>query len=384
MKKVLYMHTGSGNHGCEAIIKTTAKLLNGPNNIVLWSLSKKEDIKYGVDKIVEEIIESEQIQKFSLSYFEALIKRVILKRKEANLDIFIKRLFKNNVAISVGGDNYCYKWSAEQGIRLDRIIRKYCNKSVLWGCSIDSAVITEEMKDDLKAFDLITAREGITYKCLKKINSNTVQIADSAFLLEKKIKELPANFKEKNTVGINISPMVMDFGKNSNIVLENYEKLIQFILEKTEMNICLIPHVIWTYTNDLIPLKKLFQKYENSGRVSLIQDGTCEELKGYISKCRFFVGARTHATIAAYSTYVPTLVVGYSVKSQGIAEDLFDSYENYVLPVQNIEKTEDLLNGFLWIIEHELEIKERLERVIPNYILRAEKAQEYLEKLLKV
>ena len=66
------------------------------------------------------------------------------------------------------------------------------------------------------------------------------------------------------------------------------------------------------------------------------------ELKGYIARCRFFVGARTHATIAAYSSCVPTLVLGYSVKSRGIARDLFGNEENYVLPVQSLQEPDEL------------------------------------------
>lgn len=49
-----------------------------------------------------------------------------------------------------------------------------------------------------------------------------------------------------------------------------------------------------------------------------------------------FIGVRIYVTIAAYSTEVPTLVLGYSVKSRGIAKDIFGSEENYVIPVQDI------------------------------------------------
>ena len=56
MKYVLYMHGGSGNHGCEAIVRTTAKLLGGPENVKLWSLAKQEDARYGAAEGVEEIV----------------------------------------------------------------------------------------------------------------------------------------------------------------------------------------------------------------------------------------------------------------------------------------------------------------------------------------
>ena len=66
MKKVLYMHTGSGNHGCEAIVRTSAKILGGPENVLLWSLTKSEDLKYGTAKSVEAVLESEQLKKYRL------------------------------------------------------------------------------------------------------------------------------------------------------------------------------------------------------------------------------------------------------------------------------------------------------------------------------
>lgn len=63
---------------------------------------------------------------------------------------------------------------------------------------------------------------------------------------------------------------------------------------------------------------------------------TAAQYKSIISRCDMFIGARTHATIAAYSTCVPTLVIGYSVKSKGIAKDIFGTDEGLVIPVSEI------------------------------------------------
>ena len=41
MKTVLYMHSGSGNHGCEAIVRTTA--LNA--DVVLWSQAPSKSLQ---------------------------------------------------------------------------------------------------------------------------------------------------------------------------------------------------------------------------------------------------------------------------------------------------------------------------------------------------
>lgn len=381
MKKVLFMHTGSGNHGCEAIVRTTAQLLEGPQDVVLWSLTKQEDEKYQVTKLLEKVVESEQIKKYSFAHLETIVRRKLFGDANANINVFLRKLFKDNIAISIGGDNYCYEWSANQAIKLDREIRKYCKFSVLWGCSIDPEAITSEMREDLSKFDLITARESITYEALKRINPNTVLVADPAFLLEKVELPLPEYFVENNTVGINISPLIMKYGIDGNMILKNYEELIRYIIDETDMNICLIPHVVWDYNNDLEPLQILYTRFKDSKRICMIKDGDCRELKGYIARCRFFVGARTHATIAAYSSFVPTLVVGYSVKSRGIAKDLFGTDEHYVLPVQKLKSEQDLVKHFRWIMKNEKEQRRGLEKIMKGYKNEAEKARLYLNKL---
>ena len=111
----------------------------------------------------------------------------------------------------------------------------------------------------------------------------------------------------------------------------------------------------------------------------MIEDNDCKKLKGYISQCSLFIGARTHATIAAYSSCVPTLVIGYSVKSKGIATDLFGTYERFVLPVQELEDSSQLLERFEWLRVKSGDIKEHLNLVIPEYIDLARKNAEYLQ-----
>ena len=108
-------------------------------------------------------------------------------------------------------------------------------------------------------------------------------------------------------------------------------------------------------------MQLLFNKYKDSKRVILVDDHNCMQQKYIISQCRFFVGARTHSTIAAYSTCVPTLVVGYSVKARGIARDLFGDENNYIIPVQELKKEDDLLKKFQWIMEYEEDITQQLQ-----------------------
>ena len=234
------------------------------------------------------------------------------------------------------------------------VFRKNGFETVLWGCSIEpKSLENDALVEDLKAYDRIYARESISYNALLEagISSDRLELRkDPAFELETIKATLPEGFLEGKTVGINLSPMVQDKETVPGITIANYKNLIRFILDNTDQNIALIPHVVWENNDDRRPLEELFKEFEDTKRVVLIGDAPAEELKGYISRCSFFVGARTHSTIAAYSTGVPTLVIGYSVKSRGIATDLFGGYENYVLPVQELREEDAMIKAYQWIL----------------------------------
>ena len=107
MKTVLYMHGGSGNHGCEALVRTTTKIAKDAtgSDVILWSQNVSEDYKYGVSNVVDEIVATDEVNKKSLSFLWSYFKFKILKKSDALHKLFIKKLFKDSVAISIGGDN---------------------------------------------------------------------------------------------------------------------------------------------------------------------------------------------------------------------------------------------------------------------------------------
>ena len=177
--------------------------------------------------------------------------------------------------------------------------------------------------------------------------------------------------------------MILDNETREGITMKNYKGLVQYVLDNTDMSVALIPHVVWERNNDRKTIDELYQYFKNEKRVVKIGDHSCEELKGYITRCRYFIGARTHATIAAYSSKVPTLVVGYSVKAKGIAKDLFGTYENYVVPVQCLEKEGQLIRAFQWMCENEEELRTQLDRVIPPYVAKLEEAGEKLREIIQ-
>lgn len=368
MKLVLYPHGGSGNHGCEAIVRSTCKITQ--TNVTLFSASPEEDKKVGLDAICNVQSDHCPISRFSLQYLKAVFQAKVYGDATAYDRVHFSPVLKAaktaDYILSIGGDNYCY--GVPKFIYLvNKEIRKKGGKTILWGCSVEPDSIKGEMLEDLQGYTHIIARESITYQAMKsKGLKQAILIPDPAFQLNRIDLPLPDNFMEGNTVGINVSPMIIGYESNKGVTLQNYIELINYIITQTDMQIALIPHVVWSNNDDRIPLKILYDKFKDTARICMIEDHTAEELKGYIARCRFLIAARTHASIAAYSERIPTLVIGYSVKAKGIAQDLFGTYERYVLPVQSLQKKDDMTAAFKWLQANESNIKQQLDTIIPS------------------
>lgn len=387
MKYVLYYHTGSGNHGCEAIVRATAKILG--IKPTLFSTAMEEDKKYELDQISNLCDDTRRaLVRKSPEFFSSAVQEKLTGKTTLNTKYTREKLLsavdKGDICLSIGGDNYCYA-GIEVLADLNKLICKRKAKTVLWGCSIDPEVITPMVADDLSRYDLITVREPITKEALRRagIVQNVREVADPAFLLDSQETAIPDGFLEGNTIGINLSPLILNYTDNGEAALNSFYALVEEILHQTDCKVMLIPHVVKPQNNDLDILTPIYEKFRETKRVILVDDHNCKQLKYLISKCRLFIGARTHATIAAYSTFVPTLVIGYSVKSRGIARDLFGTEEHYVLPVQNIRSSDDLIHEFQWLMEHETEIRQHLTNIMPDYQKKALKAKEYIEELIK-
>lgn len=376
----LYAHGGSGNHGCEAIVRSTVDLLeNLPvNKIALLSSRPEEDKKYGISELCEVVGEKSTYSKCSTDFLEAYwklkVKKDYIPMDKLQFRNAFHKIEKDDIALSIGGDNYCYK-DVDRYIMLHDLALTRHAKTILWGCSVEPK-LTEDPKIayDLSRYSLITARESISYEALKKVNSNTLLVPDPAFTLKYNKSNLSLVYRKRNIIGINISPMVQGQETIPGITIKNYQELIEYIIDTTDMEVLLIPHVIWKENDDRVPLCNIYDIYKDCTRVHMIEDQDCIKLKEIISCCRFFIGARTHSTIAAYSTGVPTIVVGYSVKAKGIATDLFGTDKNFVLPVQNISNSNELLEAFKWLVTHEVEIKNILKKATRENIIKKYKS----------
>lgn len=358
-KYIYYYHGGSGNHGCEALVRTITGICNiQPDELGLYSCYPEEDREFGILDIAR-----------------------FIKKSHLNTNEMIIKYNPKTIAFSIGGDNYC-GYPIPNLAEYNRKFHAAGAKTALIGCSIEPDNLRHgEILGDLCQFDLITARESITYNALIEngITKNTHLVPDSAFTLQ----PIPSGITlPKHTVGINLSDII--FSTNDKSIFNNAVNLISYILEKTNYHIALIPHVhqVLNDNNDQVVLKRLWQHFNQDPRIHFIDTtfNACQ-IKDIVGQCQLLVAARTHCSIAGYSIKIPTLVLGYSVKSKGIAKDLFGTDEHYVKSVYNLKSDHEFRDAFIWLDQNQSTVKKQLEKAIPPYTTRAKELQPIVKKL---
>ena len=388
MNITVYGNGSSRNHGCEAIVRGTVALLtNEPYSFVLQSENAADDIRYGLNELLSVFpakSEKKRDLRFLKAYAVMRLTRSYTEMDGLNFLLSIESAAKiSSIALSVGGDNYCYS-GTEIYPWLNREYHRHGMKTILWGCSVEPTIIQKKgLQKDFGLYNAIVARESITYDAMRQVSERVVLAPDPAFFMPAAPCQLDPRFENGHVIGINASPMIISNEAVTGAAYDNYKHLITWILNNTDRSVALIPHVVWSSNDDRTVLNRLFDDINDQERLILVEDHNAPELKYIISRCEFFIGARTHATIAAYSSSVPTLVVGYSVKARGIARDLFDNETGYVLPVQQLATPDDLTNAFIPLYESRDSIRNHYSVRLPEYLKTGVGAVDMLKKVVE-
>lgn len=403
MKFLLVGHDGCYNRGCEAILRTTITMLReefGESEIVISAFDYKNDkllVDFGQNiKFIPAQLKNIW-KRWTWQWGLRQIYKIYSKAESWKMGFLpISSAIKwADIVISVGGDNYTMDYSSpDYFFNLNRLVKEKKKKLVIWGASIGPFPQDEkigEIIDNLRLADLITIRETRSFDYLSQlgITANVKLVADPAFLLP--LESAPFEKVWPNTsksiLGVNISPL-LDRCRKKNNKSEVLTEIISFlhkIINKPGFHILLIPHVMKVngfYTSDYFFMEKIYEQLKNTKMITMIsQNYNTMQLKYVISKCRFFIGARTHSTIAALSTKVPTLSLGYSLKAKGINKDIFGSYD-FLLDINEFT-AENLSNKFNKILAEEAKIKSILSKRIPEIKKMAKMNVTYLKEILQ-
>lgn len=402
---------GFGNRGCEALIRSSVKTIrqyipdaaflipsrNAHQDLNQWPDSDKYNVTFIPAEPIPSVIRWWSRARRFLKMLDGMPPAYQVSESTC------KAILSSDVLVMTGGDiisldyglESLYYWTQICELAMDAGI-----PSVLWAGSIGpfSSVPSAEarMKVFLKRFSLITVRETETLKYMHDLGIENVElVTDSAFALE--IEPAPINTiaffqSDAPVLGFNVSSLIRKFRDTEEAKDALDIEIIDFlvdVLRKGDFNVMLIPHVDpldgSVINSDSAYMHKILQKVRangfNENQIDILPATlNASQLKAVIRKCAYFMGARTHATVAALSQGVPTTSIAYSVKAKGINQDLF-GHTNYVLETPMVT-AKSLKQHFAILIKNRQQIKVHLAKQLPDWKLRSEKSAALLAKLL--
>ena len=346
--------TGNGayhNRGCEGIVRGTMEILrqefvNGVQ-AQLGIVATKEVVAAQLESEIDP-----EVSAFPLSSLKTRRGTLgwLSEKASAHLNLGIyphladlrKNVLSPDLVLEIGGDNYSLDYGrSNYFIAMDRHLQKRGNSVVLWGASIGpfdaDPIFSQRMFKHLRTLKAVFVREtdSLDYLYANGLTDNVYLMSDPAFIMTptapptNKISfELPVG-----AIGINLSKMAAYYrGQRPGDV--NMKEWLAFCIKLVKsaatLNrpILLVPHVgvsnLGTEDFDLLlAVWRAVVKDVDVPVTVLTQDLNAAELKWIISHCAVFAGARTHSTIAAISSCVPTLSISYSMKAKGINRDVY-------------------------------------------------------------
>ncbi|WP_339477459.1 polysaccharide pyruvyl transferase family protein [Pseudomonas sp. RL_5y_Pfl2_69] len=397
-KKIYFAgHNNFGNRGCEALIRSITKLIREKSPHVTFKTPSREislDSAQWPNSSTEGISFVEANTANSKIVWWDRCRRIIPLIEQFNRPIFklsdqvIKDIAESDLMIMTGGDNITLDYGLGSLYGITSFVdcaKKHGVPVILWGGSVgpftNKPHIEKFMRTHLEDYSHISVRESYSKKYLSDLGlSNVSLITDPAFALQPETFDcsniMPSS--DKGVVGINFSPLVRKFRDNEESRKTFDNDIIMFVnwIIEQGYGVVLIPHVgqlngsdinsDYHYMNGLLGNMSISNQQVKLAPPNL----NAAQLKHLISKTRFFIGARTHSTIAALSSCIPTTSIAYSVKALGINRDLFGNID-YILNTQDVSLS-TLKTHFTTLVDNESSIKSLLQTKIPKWKKSAE------------
>lgn len=330
----------NGNRGCVALSITSIYLLdeilkkhNVDYQLYLCDsgFSDKQKHKY---KILNEEIEYKTCDYPFDGFTKKNLKSLLKKGSKNNIHIFKSA----NFILDIGqGDSFADIYGIQRFKSINRIHKvaqlykkKYCLLPQTIGPFKDDN-IRKIANQSIQKSSLVMARDTQSLKYVienvpsqKKVD----EYIDVAFFMPYHKKQFDSQFIH---VGLNVSALLWNGGytrDNQFGLTIDYQQLIyeiiEYFLTLPNVKLHLIPHVVLGEKNIENDYEVSFEIYEKYNHPNLILSefflGPIEA-KNYIAGMDFFMGARMHSTIAAFSTGVPVVPMAYSRKFNGLFAD---------------------------------------------------------------
>ena len=368
----------SGNKGCEALSYSFLELLN--------EVGKKHNDKIKVDFIT--ILPTKKWIKEGFS-FKKLNPLYYPTKEYSNISIsckyYINKLgkvvFLNSinrckfVVDFTAGDSFTDIYGLERFYTRTQVKNIVIKKGIpfILGSQTIGPFNDEKVKsfavDVIKRSKEVYTRDKQSFDYTLEISGRTpILTTDIAFALP--YHEVNLSTSDKVRVGFNPSGLLWnsDFEKDNRFQLSvNYheycEKVISYLLEKG-YEVYLIPHAFHlegpASENDFSAALEIKKSHPECKVITDI--ATPMDAKSYIAKMDAFIGARMHATIAAFSSGVPVIPFSYSRKFEGLFESL--KYD-YIIHGKT-DSTNEAIDKTMQYIEDRTTLKARINEQKPR------------------
>lgn len=381
-------HRTFGNRGCEAIVRSTVAALRRTYGDVK-ALVPSDDSEGDSAQWPEAASCGVEFVKAylppHLRYWVHSQRLPISVLKRAGWPFPFPRWLRDQIAsvdvvLSVGGDNYSLDYRLPSLLMgMDKLAMDMGKPLFLWGASVGpferEPHFVPAIREHLARMDQIMVRESVSHDYLTQTLglSNVTQMVDPAFTLAKQQVDCSTFWPEDHgngVIGLNVSPLIERYKQPGQDLVAEVAGFVRHAVTEQGYRVLLVPHVIpldgRPKNSDAHYLAQILSACGDLGRqVTMMPlNFNASQIKYVISRMRFFIGARTHATIAALSSGVPTISIAYSVKARGINRDLFGD-EWMVIPTPDVSRV-SLLSTFDELVRREPEMKERLYSANPG------------------
>ena len=402
-KQPIFVLAGNGSslsRGCEAILNGTLRILrNAFDNPTFvnanFDFSRRPCIPAQTDT---DVIHKPIIMK---RWSAKWITKQLLQRTSAKMnETFTFRSIKDcilagNAVLSIGGDNYTIDYGLPQNfLAMDNYVARLRRPLILWGASVGpfdkSPEFAKQMIEHLRTkVSAFFVREELSreYLLQYKISENVISMADPAFVTDaESLPEDKMGFSLPcEAIGLNISPLMARYVTNGSLAawISKSVEILRYLRQKFNNPIVLVPHDNRAHTNDHKFMSEILKHLgpDHSGIFLLPDSLTAAQTKWVISQMKCIIAARTHAVIAALSSCVPAVSLGYSIKSEGINGQVF-GHTKFLISKENIDK-DNIAGTLKEVINSHSNIREYLRNRIPAVRKKAFDAGPILKEILE-
>jgi colanic acid/amylovoran biosynthesis protein len=339
---------GVWNYGCEAIVRSTVKMLGDlyPDCCIrLVTRSRRYDSKALRDLGIS-------VSGFRSRYGPARALRKVLRSLRLRwrwiLSVSPKVFAGADAVLSIGGDIFTPHVSGLPWltVEIERYLLRQCVPLILWGATVgpfpEGSWEARTVEDHLRRMTLITVRGTPTLEYIQRIGAGdrAVLVADPAFALDGEPVDvqpyLPRERREA-LVAVNFSPLIntrlVRMGKDT---AENVAtQCVQAVLDQLPVSVALVPHVVCARPcdDDHQMLRKVARRLgAYRDRISLLPPTLgVRATKYFLGQCDVVLAARMHCAISAMSMGVPTICVSYSMKSIGVLRGVYQDDQWVIL-----------------------------------------------------